>query len=58
MKTKRYMLIHMETNVKRFKWLFQAKAYARKNCQGSYEFYVIVDVEKNKVVWRWSYSGH
>ena len=49
------MLIHMDKNVHRFKWLSQAKRYARINCRGSYGFYVIIDTRKNEIVEKWSY---
>lgn len=51
----KYMLIHMDKNVHRFKWLSEAQRYAICHCRGSYEYYVIVDTEKDKVVDKWSY---
>lgn len=55
MKKDRYMLIHMDKYVYRFIWLGIANYYAKTFCRGSNEFYIIVDVEKNKVVKKWSY---
>ena len=51
----RYLLIHKDRYVYRFRWLSEAKRYAICNCRGSYEFYVIVDTEKDEVVDSWSY---
>lgn len=47
------MLIHMDKNVHRFRYLKQAKLFAVDNCRGSHEFYIILDTEKDKVVCRW-----
>lgn len=55
MKTRRYILIYMDRYVYRFAWLELARRYAKKHCRGSYEFYVIVDTEKDEVVDKWSY---
>lgn len=49
------MLIYMDKYVYRFNWLVTARNYAKMRCRGTYEFYVIVDVEKNEVVEKWSY---
>lgn len=51
----RYMLIHLDKHVYRFKSKLSARAYAMHNCRGCYEFYVIVDIEEDKVVEHWSY---
>lgn len=50
-----YLLIHKDKYVYRFKRRIDAQRYAICNCRGSYEFYVIVDLEKNEVISRWSY---
>lgn len=52
---KRYMLIHMDEYVYRFNYLEAARYCAERYCRGKYEFYVIVDVEENEVVEKWSY---
>lgn len=49
------MLIHKDSDVHRFKWLLQARHYARKHCRGNYEYYVIIDTRKDEVVEQWSY---
>lgn len=51
----KYMLIHMDRHVYRFKYLWEAQRYASIHCRGSYEFYVIVDTKEDKVVCKWSY---
>lgn len=51
----RYMLIHMDKYVYRFKCRTQAYDYAGKHCSGAYEYYVIVDTEKNEVISKWYY---
>lgn len=51
----RFLLIHMDKYVYRFKWLTEAQRYAVSHCRGSYEFYIIVDTEKDEVVNSWSY---
>lgn len=55
MEKERYMLIHMDKHVHRFKWLTEAQHYAKINCRGDYEFYIIVDTEKDEVVGKWNY---
>lgn len=55
MEEKPYMLIHLDKNVYRFKCLWEAQNYAKRNCRGSYEFYIIVDTKENKVISKWSY---
>lgn len=55
MKKGRYILIHKNKYVYRFKWLTTARRYAIKNCRGSYEFYVIIDLQKDEVVDSWNY---
>lgn len=55
MKKGRYMLIHVKKNVYRFSKFSEALVYAKEHCRGSYEFYVIVDTEKDIVVEEWSY---
>lgn len=55
MKKDRFMLIHMDKNVHRFKWLSEAMRYAIINCRGNYEFYIIVDTQNDEVVYKWSY---
>ena len=49
------MLIHKGKFVYRFKYLSEAVRYAICHCRGSYEFYVIVDTERDEVVNSWSY---
>lgn len=51
----RYMLIHMDKYVYRFKWRSQAFRYAGINCRGAFEYYIIVDTEKDEVIGRWYY---
>lgn len=55
MKKDRYMLIHMDEEIRRFADVEQAKSFAQCHCRGSYEFYVIVDTEDDRVVNKWSY---
>lgn len=55
MKKGRYMLIHMDRYIHRFKYLKRAKLYAIDNCQGSREFYIIIDTKTDRVVCRWYY---
>lgn len=49
------MLIHMDKYVYRFNWLEAARYYAQVHCRGSYEFYIIIDVETDEVVEKWCY---
>lgn len=49
------MLIYMDKIVHRFATLQLAQDYAKLHCRGTYEFYVIVDTEKDEVVDKWSY---
>ena len=51
----KFMLIHMDKYVYRFKYLSEAQRYAICKCRGNYEFYVIVNLEKDEVVVAWSY---
>lgn len=55
MKKGRFILIHNDTFVYRFEFLVLAERYASSFCRGIYEFYVIVDTEKDEVASRWSY---
>lgn len=55
MENERFVLVHMDKYVYRFECLSQARIYAYNNCRGKYEYYVIVDLEKNVVVTKWSY---
>lgn len=55
MEKDRFLLIHMDKNVRRFKSIASAINYTKKYCRGNYEFYVIVDTEEDKVVCKWSY---
>lgn len=55
MEKERYMLIHMDKNIYRFKWLSQAKYEARKRFRLDYEYYIIVDTWEDKVIYKWSY---
>lgn len=55
MKKDRYMLIHMDRKVRRFKNQEEAECYALCHCRGNYEFYIIVDTQEDEVVYRWSY---
>lgn len=50
----RYMLIHLDTYVYRFKSMPEAQSYANANCCGIYEFYIIVDTWEDKVVEVWN----
>lgn len=47
----RYMLIRMSERVKWFKSITQVKLYVINNNLGNYEFYIIVDTEKDEVVY-------
>ena len=51
----RYMLIHMDRNVYRFKWYHQALRYAKARCHGIDEYCIIVDTIENKVVVKLSF---
>lgn len=51
----RFLLIYMDRNVYRFKYLTQAKRYAICNCRDPYNYYVIVDLEKDEVILKWIY---
>lgn len=55
MKNYRYMLIHMNRVLRRFKKQEEAECYALCHCRGNYEFYIIVDTRENEVVYKWSY---
>lgn len=55
MEKDRFMLIHNDEFVYRFKWLELAKLYAIGHCRGSYEFYIIIDTERDRVVYKWHY---
>ena len=57
MQKKRYMLIHNNKDVYRFKTLTSAFLYAVSNCRGNNEFYIIVDTWRNNVVYNWSLNG-
>lgn len=56
MNRKRYLLVHMDSGVYRFRCLWCAKVYAKKHCRGKCEFYVIIDTWKNEVVDKWSHK--
>lgn len=51
----RYLLIYMDKYVRGYSLLYLAESYAKENCRGKNKFYVIVDVEKKKIVSKWSY---
>lgn len=51
----RFMLIHKDKYVYRFKYRTEAQRYAICNCRGAYSFYVIVDTEKDEVITAWGY---
>lgn len=51
----RFMLIHKDEFVYRFKYLSAAQRYAICHCRDVYSFYVIVDLEKNEIVTTWFY---
>lgn len=55
MEKERYMLIHNDSTIYRFKYHSEALRYATMHCRDSYEFYIIVDTEKDEVVNRWPY---
>lgn len=55
MEERKFLLIHMDAHVYRFKFLSEAQRYAICNCRNTYGFYVIVDLEKDEVVVKWSY---
>lgn len=49
------MIIHMGKYIYRFNRQVTASNYAKKFLRGSYEFYIIVDLETNTVAEGWSY---
>lgn len=49
------MLIHNDKHIYRFRYLKRAKLYAVDNCRGNYEFYIVIDTEKDEVVCKWCY---
>lgn len=51
----KYLLIHKDKYVYRFECLSEAQSYAINHCQGDFEYYIIVDLEKNEVVGSWYY---
>ena len=51
----RYMLIHNNSNIYRFKYLTEAQRYAIIHLRGNNESYIIVDTKEDKVVNKWSY---
>ena len=55
MKKGRFLLMHVDRYVYRFESLMEAQLYAYYNCRGSYEFYVIVDLEEDRIVSSWYY---
>lgn len=55
METDRYMLISNNKNIRRYRFLTNAIKYAKNNCRGANEFYIIVDTAENYVVTRWGY---
>ena len=55
MEKERYMLIHVDKYVYRFKWLTQAQRYALIHCRDSFGYYIIVDTVEDKVVYKWMY---
>lgn len=55
MEKDRYMLIHLDRDIYRFKSQMLAESYGERRCRGPYEYYVIVDTEKDEVVYRWNY---
>lgn len=46
----KYMLIYKDETVYRFKNLKKAQRYARCLCHHNYEFYIIIDTEKDEVL--------
>lgn len=51
----RFLLIHNDEYVCRFKTMLEAKTYAQKNCRGSHDFYIVVDLEIDAIVKTWVY---
>lgn len=51
----RYILIHNNNTIYRFKYLTEAQRYATIHLRGSRESYIIVDTQKDEVVDKWTY---
>lgn len=53
MEKERFMLIHNDKKIHRFKTLADAKVFGVCCCRGSYHYYTIIDTEKDEVIYKW-----
>lgn len=55
MQKNKYMLIDIQKNVIRFKWLHQAQLYVVEKILGHTNSYIIIDTELDMVVDSWKF---
>lgn len=53
MEKDKFVLIHNDERIYRFKSLEEAKTFGACCCRGSYNYYAIIDMERNVVVYKW-----